>query len=160
MPDIVERRRNGAPWLAFAFTLLAIGLTAASFVAPVDWTKIIIWLSLAAGFGALVYAIRGVSQAFGRPQVFGGKISASIFGVLALLVCGILGFAWFSARALPPSTGAPRVGQKISDFTLADTNGNQVSLAALLGHADPSAAASASGAAPKAVLLIFYRGYW
>jgi len=160
MPDIVERRRNGAPWLAFAFTLVAIGLTAASFVAPVGWTKTIIWLSLAAALATLIYAIRGISQAFGRPQIFGGKVSASIFGVLALLAAGILAFVWFGARALPPSTGAPRVGQKIPDFTLTDINGNQVSLAGLLGHPDPSAAGGSSGQAPKAVLLIFYRGYW
>jgi len=160
MPEIVDRKRNWAPWLAFAFTVAALALTAASFLAAVGWTKAIVWLSLAAGLGALIYAVIGIGRAFGRPQVFGGKVSASIFGVLALLVCGILAFAWFSARALPASAGAPRVGQKIPDFTLADANGRQVSLAQLLGHTDPSAAGSVSGPAPKAVLLIFYRGYW
>jgi hypothetical protein len=70
------------------------------------------------------------------------------------------------------------VGQKVPDFTLADSNGNKVSLGQLLGKADSSISASATPASannstgqaipagmspatpPKAVLLVFYRGYW
>ncbi len=49
---------------------------------------------------------------------------------------------------------SPRVGQKAPTFTLVDSDGETVSLAQLLSgtgqRSDP----------PKAVLLIFYRGYW
>ena len=47
----------------------------------------------------------------------------------------------------PPSTGAPRVGQKAPEFTLSDQDGKNVSLNDLIGRS-------------KAVALIFYRGFW
>jgi len=63
-------------------------------------------------------------------------------------------FSYFVvARWLPPSTGAPQVGQKVPEFTLPDSTGRQVSLNELL-------TTPIDGKAPKGVLLIFYRGYW
>ena len=53
------------------------------------------------------------------------------------------------AAALPATAPALEVGQKAPDFTLPDTNHQNVALAQLL---------AAPGA--KGVLLIFYRGYW
>jgi hypothetical protein len=157
MPEIVERRRNRAPWIAFLLTLIAIGLTALIFMGQ-SATLLLVWLGLLAGLGAVAFALAGIRRAFGGPQA-GGKVSSSVFGILAFLVCGLLVFGWFHARALPASAGAPRVGQKAPDFTLADTQGNKVSLSQLLSG--DSAAASNTGAAPtRAVLLIFYRGYW
>jgi peroxiredoxin len=58
------------------------------------------------------------------------------------------------SRRLPPSHGAPQVGQKALEFALLDTNGRSVSLADLL------TAPIAHGRIPKGVLLVFYRGYW
>jgi hypothetical protein len=49
--------------------------------------------------------------------------------------------------AVPPSTGAPRVGQKAPEFTLSDQDGKDVSLSDFIGRS-------------KAVALIFYRGFW
>jgi len=159
MPDIVERRRNLAPWIAFLFTLLAVALNGLTFV-TLRGTQVILWSSYLAGLIALVYGIIGIGRAFGRSQVFGGKVSSSIFGLLALAVCALTVFIWYHARALPASTGAPQVGQKAPEFTLPDTQGHNVSLAQLLGHGDSVTTSNAGGAAPKAVLLIFYRGYW
>src|SRR5579859_776795 len=159
MPDIVERRPNSAPWLAFLFILIAILLNGLTFV-TLRGTQAFLWLSFLAGLIALVYGITGIGRALGRPQVFSGKLSSAIFGVLALLVCGLMVFIWYHARALPASTGAPQVGQKAPDFTLPDTEGRNVSLAQLLGHGDSGGAGNPGGAPPKAVLLIFYRGYW
>lgn len=159
MADIVERRRNWAPWLAFLFTLVAIALNGLTFL-TLRGTQVVLWLSFLAGLIAVVYALIGVGRAFGRPQVFSGKVSSSIFGVLALLVCGLMVFIWYHARALPASAGAPQVGQKAPDFTLPDTQGRNVSLTQLLGHTDSGGTGNPGGAAPKAVLLIFYRGYW
>jgi hypothetical protein len=117
-------------------------------------------------------------RAFRQPQVYGGKVSSSILGVVSLLICGLVAVASISSRALPSSAAAPQVGQKVPDFTLADSNGNKVSLGQLLGKADSSISASAMPASannstgqaipagmstatpPKAVLLVFYRGYW
>ncbi len=157
MPEIVDRKPNRAPWMAFLFTLVAIGLNAAIFFVA-QGTRALLWLGVLAGLVALVYGFMGVRRAFGRPQLYGGKVSSSIFGVLALLMCGLMAFAWFGARAMPASAGAPHIGQKAPEFTLADTQGNKVSLSQLLGHADATGGSSA--APPKAVLLIFYRGYW
>jgi len=109
---------------------------------------------------------------------------SSILGVLALLICGLAALASITSRALPAATNAPQVGQKAPDFTLADTNGNKVSLGQLLGKADAatktvslvappkevmeklgmanqsSPVAAGIATPPKAVLLVFYRGYW
>jgi hypothetical protein len=161
MPEIAERRRNWAPWLALLFILAAIGLNAAIFMTA-RGVLAILWLGVGAGVVALIYSVIGIKRAFGQPAVFGGKISSLIIGVLALLVCGLLAFAWFGARSLPASAGAPHMGQKAPEFTLADTQGNNVSLSQLLGHGDATGASSVTtaGAQPKAVLLIFYRGYW
>ena len=159
MPDIVERRRTWAPWMAFVFTLIAIALNALTFV-TLRGTQVILWLSFLAGSIAVVYGIVGIGRAFRRPQVFGGKVTSSIFSVFALVVCALMIFLWYHARSLPASAGAPRIGQKAPDFTLPDTLGRNVSLTQLLGHGDSAAPTSTSAAAPKAVLLIFYRGYW
>ena len=74
--------------------------------------------------------------------------------ILPLLAFGLfLAPAPASAQTpLPASPGAPRVGEKAPDFTLADTAGKPVSLASLLKPAE-------SGEKPW-VLLVFYRGYW
>jgi hypothetical protein len=154
MPETVERKRNLAPWLCFLFTLLAIAFNAATFLTQ-SGTEVILWLSFVAIVCAVAFDLVGTRRAFTRSNVYGGKASSSIFGVLALLVFGLMAFIWFHARGLPVSAGAPRVGQKAPEFTLPDTQGRNVSLTQLLGHGDVN-----GGTPPKAVLLIFYRGYW
>jgi hypothetical protein len=119
---------------------------------------------------ALVFALTGVMRSFRQPQVYGGKVSSSVLAVITVLIVGLTMFASVHSRDLPGSAGAPQPGQKAPDFTLADTSGNKVSLDQLLGSAGTSTAGSTnaniasggagSAVAPKAVLLIFYRGYW
>lgn len=170
MREATERRSNWAPWLALLFVAAVIALNASAFFG-MPGQQLIQWLTLAFGLGAVVWGVIGVRRAFGQSHLYGGKVTGCIFGVLALLVCGLEVFAWVHSRDLPVSSGAPRVGQKAPDFALTDTNGNKVSLGQLLGAvqsatatgnaADGSGTANATGpAAPKAVLLIFYRGYW
>jgi peroxiredoxin len=60
--------------------------------------------------------------------------------------------AFILPQHLPPSMGAPRVGQKAPDFTLADTESRSISLADLLSS-------PVNGKAPRAVLLIFQMGH-
>jgi cytochrome oxidase Cu insertion factor (SCO1/SenC/PrrC family) len=76
-----------------------------------------------------------------------------VLTVVALLPVALTAFAFVVSRKLPNTTAAPQVGQKVPDFTLADTSGTPVTLDQLLS-------ASSGTQAPKAVLLIFYRGYW
>jgi hypothetical protein len=170
MAETISRRRNWAPWFALLLALLAI-LSNAAFFMGLPGQRAIPRLSIALAIAALLCAVAGILRAF-QPQA-SGKVSSLILGVVSLLICGLVGFASFHSRDLPSSAAAPQVGQKVPDFTLADTTGNKVSLGQLLGKADGSASASASSTTgqatpvsmsaatpPKAVLLVFYRGYW
>jgi hypothetical protein len=171
LPQPTPRQRNWAPWIALLLALAAL-LSNAGFFLGLPGQRAIPWLSVALAIAALVCAAVGIMRAFRKPQVYGGKVSSPILGVLSLLLCGLVAIASFTSRALPSSAAAPQVGQKVPDFTLADTSGNKVSLDQLLGKADAatSASANATGQAipvgmsavtpPKAVLLVFYRGYW
>jgi cytochrome oxidase Cu insertion factor (SCO1/SenC/PrrC family) len=101
----------------------------------------------------VIFLVIGLKRGFGQPQIYRGKALSIVLAVLTLLPVALTAFAFVTARKLPSSTAAPQVGQKVPDFTLADISGKPVSLDQLLS-------ASSSSQAPKAVLLIFYRGYW
>lgn len=172
LPQPTVRQRNWAPWIALLLAVAAM-LSNAGFFLGLPGQRAIPWLSIALAIAALICAAVGIMRAFRQPQVYGGKVSSSILGVLSLLLCGLVAVASITSRALPVATNAPQVGQKVPDFTLADTNGNKISLDQLLGKRDSSTSASAntttgqavpvgmSAATPtKAVLLVFYRGYW
>lgn len=53
---------------------------------------------------------------------------------------------------VPPAPGAPKVGEKVKDFTLPDTDGKPRTISKLLAEAD--------NGKPGWMLLVFYRGYW
>jgi hypothetical protein len=172
MAEIITRQRNWAPWFGLLLALIAI-LSNAGFFLGLPGQRAIPWLSVGLAIAALFCAAVGIMRAFREPQVYKGKTASAILGVLSLLICGLVAIAAVTSRALPPAAGAPQVGQKVPDFTLADTNGNKVSLDQLLGKAGSSISASANNPAgqaipvglstatpPKAVLLVFYRGYW
>ncbi len=96
----------------------------------------------------------GIRRAFRSPALYRGKIFGPILAVLSVLIFGFFAFAIFVAgRQMPASAAAPHVGAKAPDFTLTDSANKPVSLAALL-------ATPLHGAAPRGVLLVFYRGYW
>ena len=143
------------------------------FIMGAPGLRAIPWLTLALGIAALICAAVGIMRAFRQPQIYRGKVSSSILGVVTLVICGMFAFLSVHSRELPSSSSAPQVGQKVPDFTLADTSGNKVSLGQLLGKAGtsmPASAGNTTGQAapvsmsaatpPKAVLLVFYRGYW
>jgi len=89
----------------------------------------------------------GLFRAFGRPQVYRGKVFGSIFAVLSILLFAFFSYEIFYVlRQVPFSAQAPRVGEKAPEFTLPDQNGKQVSLSDLLS--------------PNGAVLIFYRGHW
>ncbi len=155
MPDMIEKRRNWAVWLGF---LLALGamLCNVALLVNLPGQRATPWLSVLLAVVALILLARGLQHAFGNPLVYRGKILSSILSLVSLLLSGMAIFLFFHARALPPSLAAPQVGQKAPDFTLPDTTGQPVSLDQLF----VSAADDARGVPPRAVLLIFYRGYW
>ena len=98
------------------------------------------------GIGAVLLLI-GLFRAFGRPQLYRGKVFGPILTVIAFLLFAFFSYEIFYVlKQVPLSAQAPHVGDKAPEFTLSDQNGNQVALADLI---------SCNG-----VVLIFYRGHW
>lgn len=152
MPNPTDRRRNLAPWWGLLFAIGAIGCNVAFFVSsPLQGA--LPWLSLSLAVLALIFLVAGLWRALGQPQVYRGRALSVVLSVIAVFAIGLTAFAFVSARKLPSSTSAPQVGQRVPDFSLSDTSGKRVSLDQLL-------AAGSGSPAPKALLLIFYRGYW
>lgn len=96
-----------------------------------------------------------MKRVFGQSELRRGKSAGTILAALSLMIFGLFGFRNSTlSQQLPPSTGAPRVGQKAHDFTLPDQNGKPVSFASLLKPVGGMAGKQGG------VILIFYRGYW
>jgi hypothetical protein len=153
--DAKKPAPNSSLWVALVLALAANLCNVAFFLNP-PMQGVLPWLSLVLGIAALVFVALGAKKLFAWPRSTGARIGGTVVLVLSLVLAGGSLFVSYHARALPASAGAPHVGQKAPDFTLADTNGQPVSLGQLFAPppGDPSSAA------PKAVLLIFYRGYW
>ena len=147
------RQRNFLPLAGFlicAIAFISYPLVFAGFPATRDvpWVN---WLLFALGLGLLGV---GIARAFRQPERFRGKVAGPVFGVLSLAVLGFFVFmTMVMARQLPESAGAPKVGEKVPDFTLPDSNGKPVRLSSLLEQ-------PGGGNPGTWVLLIFYRGYW
>jgi len=95
-----------------------------------------------------VLLVAGLKRAFRDPERYREKISGIVLGVLSVAVFGLFWFStYYFTRLLPSSADAPRVGQRAPDFALADATGKTVALSEMLKS-------------NRAVLLIFYRGYW
>jgi hypothetical protein len=154
MPSPAPRRRNGVLLAGTAFLFLTVLSNVPSLYAWKGFDQVLSWLSVAFPALALVCFAVGLKRAFTMRQVYRGRILGSILGAVSLLLLAGSVFLFIHARDVPGSSGAPKVGQKAPDFTLTDSSGNHVSLSQLL------AASPGSTAAPKAVLLVFYRGYW
>ena len=150
--ETTARKRTLTPWLGWLLTVLGLlsnGLPFIGFPAtPVPWISLLLSLI---GF---VIVLIGLWRAFGESTVYRGKISGSVAAVLSLLfLAGSISFFW-GARHIPAeSAAAPQVGQRVPDFTLPDSTGHSVSLMELFSTA-------VGKEPPKALLLVFYRGYW
>lgn len=146
------RRFNWPLWAGFLLSVV----TFFSYFAVFVWypvTRDFPWANLLLFALAAVLLFAGIRRAFASDRRR-SKIVGVIVTTLGVVVIAFFLFAFFVfGRWLPPSTGAPQVGQKAPEFTLTDTSGNAVSLNELL-------ATPVNGNAPKGVLLVFYRGYW
>jgi hypothetical protein len=154
MPALSQRRPNRALWAGTALLLLTVLSSVPSLYALKGFDRILPWAGLVLPALTLVSFAVGLSRAFTMRQVYGGRIMGSILGAISLVLMAGSVWLFVHVRDLPASSGAPKIGQKAPAFTLTDASGNQVSLAQLLA---PSAGSSV---APRAVLLVFYRGYW
>ena len=149
------KRINWPLWLGFLVTLVAF-LSYFFIFVEFPFTRDFPWANLVLFLIAGVLLFMGLRRGFAadRPHPLRSKIVSSIFSLLSVAVFAMFIFIIFiGGRSLPPSKGAPHVGQRVPDFTLPDTSGKQVSLNELL-------TTPINGNAPKGVLLIFYRGYW
>lgn len=146
------RRFNWPLWLGFLLSVV----TFFSYFAVFVWypvTRDFPWANLLLFLVAAVLLFLGLRRAFASDRRR-AKVLAAIVTTLGVVVIAFFLFAFFvGGRQLPASTGAPQVGQRAPNFTLTDADGKAVSLNQLLST-------PINDAAPKGVLLVFYRGYW
>jgi len=144
---------NWLLWTGFVLSVIAFLSYFALFVEfsstrNFPWANFLLF-AIAGGLLAV-----GIRRAFRRPQLYRGKIFGPILAGMSALVFGFFVFAIFVAgRDMPSAATAPRTGARAPDFTLTDSDNKPVSLANLLSE-------PIGGAAPKGVMLVFYRGYW
>lgn len=138
-------------WIGLLVTLLGV---ASNFLywLPIP-PAIIPWISLALPLLGLVLVIVGLRRSWPGARAW-RKILGALVGLISTAVLVVSVWAHVGAKSVPRSAGAPQVGQKVPDFTLQDSSGQPVSLSQLL------TSPMANSWRPKAVLLVFYRGYW
>jgi hypothetical protein len=142
----MKRSWNWSLWIGFLFALA--GFLSYTFFAQFPDTRDLPWANLLLFAGGGIFLVLGLFRAFGKAQVYRGKVFGPILATLCILMFGFFSYVFFyQLRQVPPSTGAPRVGQKAPDFTLLDQDGKDVALGDLISRS-------------KAVALIFYRGFW
>jgi hypothetical protein len=143
----MKRRVNLFIWLGF-LVVVASFLSYIPFFALFESTRDVPWVNyLLFVVGGALLAV-GIRRAFRDPERYRGKVSGSILGALSLLMAGLfVAFILYGGRQIPGTETALRVGQTAPPLTLADTSGKLVSSADLLKT-------------HKALLLVFYRGYW
>jgi len=155
MPDTNQRRRNAALWWGLILTLLGVAGNFPNFFTSFG-ASIFPWLSLLLAGAGIVFLLVGLKRAFSQPQIFRGKVAGSILTLVSAALFGFAAWLFVHARDVPASGGAPKVGQRAPDFTLTNTSGQPVTLTEMLSLPLDSS----TGTRPKAVLLVFYRGYW
>jgi hypothetical protein len=161
MPNASENRNNVVIWWGLVFAIVALGLNGAFFL-NLPFQGAIAWLSLLFAVVALTYLGMGLRLAIVYPKTYRRRALSVVVTAIAMIPAGLSVVGFVVTRKLPSATAAPQVGQKVPDFTLADTSGKPVSLDQLLAASSEVSPAEPSfgSRAPKAVLLIFYRGYW
>jgi hypothetical protein len=142
----MKRKWNWPIWVGFV--VVVVGMFSYEFFAQFPITRDFPWAnSLLFGVGIALLVV-GLFRAFGRPQVYRGKIFGLIFTAIAFFVVAFFIYEIFYVLPqVPDSAGAPRVGQKAPDFLLLDQNGKPVGLGDLLSNS-------------RGAVLIFYRGFW
>jgi hypothetical protein len=143
----MRRNWNLVLWAGFAVALAA-ALSYIPFFALFSITRDFPWANLLLFLAAGFLLGTGMYRAFRRPATYRGKISGSIFSLLSVILFGLFCYGvFFQARSIPASSGALHSGQRAPDFALTAIDGKPVTLSQLRqGN--------------RAVLLIFYRGYW
>src|SRR5208282_2612392 len=159
----MKRSWNWRLWGGFALVVVGVASYQYLFV-RFAVTRDFPWANLTLFTLAAYLLVAGLRRAFQQPEAYRGKVSGTILASLSALLVGFFLFVvFYMARQVPESRDAPAVGQIAPDFTLADENGQPVTLSTLLRSPfstnDWPAAGEPRGNTAGAV-LIFYRGYW
>jgi hypothetical protein len=149
-----QQRTNSALAYGLLITLVGIATQFFYFLRPArPISHLLPWINLILPTVGPICLFIGLARAFSRSAVYGGKIWGSCATVIALVLVAGNVVLFRHTRDVPNSAGAPQVGQRLPEFTLSDSSGQPTSLSQLFAVAD-------GGSQPKAVLLVFYRGYW
>jgi len=149
-----QRHINSALWYGLLITLFGIGRMFFCFLRPPRAiSHVLPWINLLLPAIGLIFLFIGLTLAFGHSGMYSGKVWGSWVTVIALLLFAGNVVLFRKTRDVPNSAGAPQVGRRLPEFTLSDSSGQPTSFPQLF-------AASADGSQPKALLLVFYRGYW
>ena len=142
----MKRRWNWALWTGFVFVLA--GFFSYPFFVLFPLTRDFPWVNVTLFCVGGILLVLGLGRAFGRPQVYRGKIFGPILAVLSFVGCALFSYGvFYELRQMPASADAPRAGEKAPKFTLPDPNGKPVTLTDLLTGS-------------RGAVLIFYRGHW
>jgi hypothetical protein len=141
--------KKGWNWMLWiGFLLVLVGFFSYAFFVLFPVTRDFPWVNLTLFCAGGILLIVGLARAFGRPQVYRGKIFGPILAVISLLGVGLFAYGvFYEVRQMPASAGAPRIGERAPEFTLPDQDGKPVTLSDIL-------------ASSRAAVLIFYRGHW
>jgi hypothetical protein len=143
----VRRNWNFQIWIGFAVVVLAV-ITYIPVFSLFPATRDFPWVNLLLFLIGICLLALGLNRAFREPKIYRGKVAGSILTGLSLATVALFCYGIFIAsKEIPSADNAPRVSQTAPDFTLASADGNPVALSDLLKR-------------NRAVLLIFYRGYW
>jgi len=143
----MKRSWNLPIWIGFVIVVIALAsyipvFTKFAVTRDFPWANYLLFLA-----GGVVLAW-GLRRAYRDPQRYRGKISGTILGVLAVVLAGsFVVFTVYLSKQIPSAESALHTGQRAPAFRLQNADGKQVTFADLANN-------------QRAVVLIFYRGYW
>ena len=146
----MKRKWNWPIWVGFV--VVVAGVFSYEFFARFPITRDFPWANLLLFGIGIALLIAGLFRAFGRPQVYRGKIFGSIFAAIAVLVVAFFSYVNLlrpAIRCLPQL--APRaLGKRRLTFYYWIK----------MENLSASAICSRGTSGPEPVALIFYRGFW
>lgn len=146
---------NWRLWVGFVLSILALLIIVTFFIRM----RSVLWFSLAFFIASGILLASGLHRAYGQREAYRGQVAGPILTVFSALILAVFAFVTYVVpKHFAEARNAPRVGQPAPQFTLVDTAKKTVSLADVL--ASPITSGDRAARAPKAVLLVFYRGYW